>query len=275
MDEPGLRARLVRVPVPSTGVMRRILPLLAVAACPLAVLACDDGGGADPIASGTVAIGSLVAAPASSAPSSTESTESTDSTDSTDSPDSTDSTETTDAERATTTTAPPTRLAEDLADLFAGTPAAAPPSDAVVDDTERLRIAVPTAWTDRRTAPSPLADGVEAPSLTAALDQTKFLDGYGAPGLTAVVVAARPAAALDAYAFADCDDGGRTPFRTARLSGLYEVWRECGETATSIVTVAVRPTGSDETVLLLAQVLAPSDLAALDQALATLQLRPA
>ena len=272
MDEPGLRARLVCVPVPSTGVMRRILPLLAVAACPLAVLACDDGGGADPIASGTVAIGSLVATPASSAPSSTESSDSTESTDPTDSTEPTDST---DAERATTTTAPPTRLADDLADLFAGTPAADPPSDAVVDDTERLRIAVPTAWTDRRTAPSPLADGAEAPSLTAALDQTKFLDGYGAPGLTAVVVAARPAAALDAYAFGDCDDGGRTPFRTARLSGLYEVWRECGETATSIVTVAVRPTGSDETVLLLAQVLAPSDLAALDQALATLQLRPA
>ena len=53
------------------------------------------------------------------------------------------------------------------------------------------------------------------------------------------------------------------------------MWRDCGETATSIVTVAVRPTGGDETVLLLAQVLAPSDLAALDQALATLQLRPA
>ena len=213
-----------------------------------------------------MAIGSLVAAPASSAPSSTESTDSTEPTDPTDS---------TDAERATTTTAPPTRLADDLADLFPGTQAAAPPSDAVIDDTERLRIAVPTAWSDRRTAPSPVADGAEAPSLTAALDQTKFLDGYGAPGLTAVVVAARPAAALDAYAFADCDDSGRTPFRTARLSGLYEVWRECGETATSIVTVAVRPTDGDETVLLLAQVLAPSDLAALDQALATLQLRPA
>ena len=123
-------------------------------------------------------------------------------------------------------------------------------------------------------APSPLADGAAAPSLDRGADQTKFLDGYGAPGLTAVVVDATPAAAFDAYAFADCDDGGRTPFRTDRLSGLYEVWRECGETATSIVTVAVRPTRGDETVLLLAQVLAPSDLAALDQALATLAAAP-
>jgi hypothetical protein len=40
------------------------------------------------------------------------------------------------------------------------------------------------------------------------------------------------------------------------------------------VTVAVRPARSDETVLMLAQVLTPSDLAALDHALATLQLSP-
>jgi hypothetical protein len=137
-----------------------------------------------------------------------------------------------------------------------------------------LRLEVPEAWSDRRTSPSPLTEGAEAPALAAAADQTKFLDGYGSPGLTAVVVDAAPSAALDAYGFADCDGGGRTRFRTDRLTGVYEVWRDCRETATSIVTVAVRPARSDETVLLLAQVLTPSDLAALDHALATLQLSP-
>jgi hypothetical protein len=254
--------------------MGRILPLLVVAACPLALLACDDSGGADPIGSGTVAVATLdeasVPPPSTDAPASTEPTDSTESTDSTER-----AAPSTDAERATTTTAPPTRLADDLADLFAGKQADAPASGVVVDDTGRLRMEVPSAWADRRTSPSPLTEGAAVPSLTAAVDQTKFLDGYGAPGLTAVVVDSTPVAALDAYTFADCDDGGRTPFRTARLSGMYEVWRGCGETATSIVTVAVRPTRGDETVLLLAQVLTPSDLAALDQALATLQLRPA
>jgi hypothetical protein len=244
-----------------------------VAACPLAVLACDDGGGgADPIGSGTVAIATLDEA--SAAPSSTATTEPPETTDPSESTDSTERVAPS-TERVTTTTAPPTRLADDLADLFAGKQAAAPPSGVIADDTGRLRLEVPDAWSDRRTAPSPLTEGAEVPSLTAAVDQTKFLDGYGAPGLTAVVVDSAPAAALDAYAFADCEDGGRTPLRTARLSGLYQVWRGCGETATSIVTAAVRPTGADETVLLLAQVLAPSDLAALDQALATMQLRPA
>ncbi len=254
--------------------MRRNLPLLVAAALPLALLAlpaCDDGGGADPIGSGTVGLGTLAEPTATSPDTTTESTEPTDSTDVTESTGSAS----TDTERATTTTAPPTRLADDLADLFAGKRADAPPSDVVADDTDRLRLEVPEAWSDRRTTPSPLTEGAEVPSLTAAVDQTKFLDGYGAPGLTAVVVDSSPSAALDAYAFADCEDGGRMPLRTARMTGLYEVWRGCGETATSIVTVAVRPTRSAETVLLLAQVLAPSDLAALDQALATLQLRPA
>jgi len=247
--------------------MRRIVPLLAVAACPLALLACDDGA-APSSGSVTVAVGALVEATAPD--SSTASTEA--------APASTDSVAeraSTSTDRVTTTTAPPTLLADALADLFDATGADAPPSGLVVDDTGRLRTEVPDAWSDRRTAPSPLTEGAEVPSLTAAVDQTKFLDGYGAAGLTAVVVDAMPADALDAYAFADCVDGGRAPFRTARWSGLYDVWRDCRETATSIVTVAVRPTGGDETVLLLAQVLTPSDLAALDHALATLQLRPA
>jgi hypothetical protein len=245
--------------------MRRIVPLLAVAACPLAMLACDDGTTA-PTGSATVAVGTLAEATA------TVSTEAEEAAASTDSVAERGSTST---DRASTTSAAPTKLADALADLFDAKRAEAPASDVVVDDTDRLRIEVPESWSDRRTAPSPLAEGAQVPSLAAAADQTKFLDGYGAAGLTAVVVDAPPADALDAYTFVDCDDGGRTPFRTAHLTGLYEVWRDCRETATSIVTVAVRPTRSDETVLVLAQVLAPSDLAALDHALATLQLRPA
>jgi hypothetical protein len=243
--------------------MRRIVPLLAVAACTAPLLGCDDGAAA-PRGSTTVAVGTL----AKRAPASDPSVASTGTVAESDPSTSSDAT------RAPTTTAAPTRLGDALADLFDGETAAAPPNDVVVDDTKRLRLEVPQAWSDRRTAPSPLTEGVEAPSVAAAADQTKFLDGYGAPGLTAVVVDAAPAAALDAYAFADCADGGRTPFRTARLTGLYQVWRDCRETPTSIVTVAVRPARSDETVLLLAQVLTPADLAALDQALATLRLSP-
>ena len=66
-----------------------------------------------------------------------------------------------------------------------------------------------------------------------------------------------------------------TPFRTARVIGA--VRGVAGVRRHGDVDRHRRgaPDRGDETVLLLAQVLAPSDLAALDQALATLQLRPA
>jgi len=254
--------------LPNTLTLSRIfiVPLLVVAACPLAVPACDDGTAAP---AGSVTVGTRTDRAVASPTTAGESAASTGSTDSVAEHEPASS----DAERTTTTSAAASRLGDALADLFDGQRADAPPSDVVVDDTGRLRVEVPEQWSDRRT--SPLTEGAEVPALTAAADQTKFLDGYGAPGLTAVVVGATPADALNAYTFADCDDGGRTPLRAPRLTGLYGVWRDCGETATSIVTVAVRPQGNDETVLLLAQVLTPSDLAALDRALATLQLRPA
>jgi hypothetical protein len=133
---------------------------------------------------------------------------------------------------------------------------------------------VPRAWTDRRTEPAVLADGSETPSLSAAPDLTSFLDGYDAPGLTAVVVAEGPAAALEAYSFdEDCLNHRRGPYRDAGLEGRYEVWESCGGTLNDIVTIAVRPAGAGESVLLLVQLVGPEDLVALDAAVASLDLR--
>ena len=176
-------------------------------------------------------------------------------------------------QESTTTTVAPVVLAATLADLVGGGVGEAPPAEIVTDGTGRLRMAVPTAWSDRRTDPAPLPGGAEAPSIAASGDQTAFLDGYDEPGLTAVVVDAAPADALDAYAFDDCTSDGRRPFVADRLQGSYEAWRDCAGTGSSIVTVAVRPAGADGTVLVLAQVAAPADLAAVDGALATLRLR--
>jgi hypothetical protein len=233
--------------------MRRIAPLLLVAAVPLApmLVACDDGA-APPAGGGTVAVGSLPEAlpVPSSAPPPTGSV---------------------DTSVPPTTTPASTVLATELAGLVGGEPAPAPPTDVMVDDTGRLRLAVPEQWSDRRTNPSPLADGEEAPYVAAAPDQAAFLDGFGEPGLTAVVLTTPPAQALDAYSFADCTSEGRRPYRSERLTGVYEAWRDCGERRSAIVTAAVRQ-GSGDTVLVLAQVVDPSDLAALDAALASLRV---
>jgi hypothetical protein len=237
--------------------MRRILPLLVVAA----LTGCDHGSSGT--ASSTIALGPLPSTlPEESAPSST--------TDEGTAPDTTAS-GTTGSTAATTASAPPTVFADVLADLVGGRATAAP-SDTVVDDTGRLRLAVPRSWSDRRTAPSPLREGEEAPYVAAAPDQTRFFDGYGEPGLTAVVVDRPPEEALGAYRFDDCANEGRHPFTGTRLAGEYEVWRDCGETGSAIVTVAVRQGRTPGTALLLAQVVEPADLAALDHALATLRV---
>ncbi len=237
--------------------MRRIVTLLVVAACPLAVTGCDRGS--SPTTS-TVAVGTLPSElPGATAPAST--------TDETP-PATTDAT----ATAPTTKTGPPTVFADVLADLVPGRPADAPPSDTVVDDTGRLRMAVPRSWSDRRTTPSPLSEGKAAPYIAAAPDQTRFFDGYGQPGLTAVVVDNPPDESLGAYRFDDCTAERRIAYTNERLAGEYEVWRDCGDTGTAIVTVAVRQGRTPGTVLLLAQITEPADLAALDHTLATLRL---
>lgn len=168
----------------------------------------------------------------------------------------------------------PTRFVEVLAGLVEDEIPTEVPSTTLRDETGRLRVTVPRGWTDRRTEPALLADGSETPSLGASPDLTSFLDGYDTPGLTALVVADEPAAALDAYAFdEDCQNRRRGPYRGDRGDGRYEVWASCGGTVNDIVTIAVRPDAADETVLLLVQIVGPQDLLALDTALASLDLR--
>ena len=237
--------------------MRRVLTLLVVAACPLAAAGCD---GSSSTTTSTVAVGPLPSElPGATTPASTTA----------------DSAPATAPPRTTgpaTTAGPATVFADRLADLVRDGPAAAPPSDTVTDDTGRLRMAVPRRWSDRRTTPSPLREGEDAPYIAAAPDQARFFDGYGEPGMTAVVVDSSPHEALGAYRFDDCNVDGPSRYTSARLAGEYEVWRDCDETGSAIVTVAVRQGRTPGTVLLLAQITEPVDLAALDHALATLRL---
>jgi hypothetical protein len=237
--------------------MRRILPLLVVAVCPLAVSGCDRGSST---ATSTVTVGPLP----SELPGATSPAHTTD--------DTVPATAEPDTTSSTTSAGPPTVFADELADLVRGAPSAPPPSETVTDDTGRLRMAVPRNWSDRRTTPSPLREGEDAPYIAAAPDQARFFDGYGEPGITAVVVDRSPRDALGAYRFDDCAVDGPSRYTSARLAGEYEVWRDCGETGSAIVTVAVRQGRTPGTVLLLAQIVEPADLAALDHALATLRL---
>ena len=173
------------------------------------------------------------------------------------------STTTTDPPAPTTTTVPaPTVLATSLAALFDGATAPAPPMGPIADDSGRLQMLVPADWSDRRTTPS----------VAASTDLVAFLDGYDAPGTTAVVVDESPVEALEAYDFGeDCEPVGQGSYEIERLAGEYRAWRRCGGTGTSIVAVAAETDGGD-TVVVLAQLLGPADLAALDATLASIDV---
>jgi hypothetical protein len=272
--------------------MRRIAPLAAVLAVPLmaTVVGCDDTAPST-ASRETIALGTLPPALATAPPTSGTAPEP--------APQATDATTTTDrqaperpdatsddgagsgagpSDEPTSSTDPgsaPTRFVTELDGLVEDDAPTRLATSTLRDDTGRLGVDVPRDWSDHRTAPSRLADGGETPSLAAAPALTSFLDGFDAPGLTALVVGDEPGEALDAYAFAeDCTDGRAGAYRGDDAEGRYEVWESCGGTINDIVTVAVRPADADETVLLLVQVVTAADLAALDAALESLELRP-
>jgi hypothetical protein len=265
--------------------MRLIVPLTALAVIPLAALAvgCDDG--APPVVSReTIAVGTLPAElPTTSAGTAVGTTVDTEPDDPTTTDDPTpttsrdagDPTAPTDPAPTTPGSQPAieTRFVEVLDGLVEGDIPPRVETTTLRDDTGRLRIAVPEDWSDHRTEPSRLPAGGETPSLAASPDLTSFLDGYDTPGLTALVVDADPQDALGAYTFAgDCSSGRRGDYVGDGSAGRWEVWESCGGTFDDIVTLAVRPTGADETVLLLVQLVDPADLAALDAAVASLSL---
>ncbi|MET0144803.1 MAG: hypothetical protein ABW328_08475 [Ilumatobacteraceae bacterium] len=249
--------------------MSRNLPPAVAVAFALAVgtvAGCSTAGGSgasDASGSATVATvavgGVLEAFPTTAVPSTSERATST------------SSTSTTSTTSTTTTVPPPVRLRDTLASLVDGVVVAdAPPVQRLVDDTGRLAMDVPEAWADRSTSTGRTAEGAPAPYLAASPDMREFLDGYDVPGITAVALSADDdvQAVLDSYQFGDdCRSGSSRPYEGAAMTGEWRVFRDCGGTANDIVTVVVEPDGASGTVLVLAQIVGPEDLAAMEVAL--------
>jgi serine protease Do len=148
--------------------------------------------------------------------------------------------------------------------------AAAPAYDyeTVVDDTNQIQVAVPTAWTDRTTAPSD-KDGVQVPRIAASTAMDGFINGFTAPG---VLFAKLPATAdLDAelaqYGFPnDCTDGGITDYSDPVFTGKYQVWQDCAGTTNDVVTLVAVPADASYLVVIQAQIATDADLDALQKA---------
>jgi len=157
-----------------------------------------------------------------------------------------------------------------------GEEAAAAPAyefESLTDDTGRIYMDVPTAWTSRSTSPVLLEDGVtQAPNVAASTNLEGFINGWTDPGVLFTAFPARTDvdAALAEYGFTgDCTDSGITDYSDAVFTGKYQVWSDCAGTTTDVVTLVALPADQSYLALIQAQIVTDADLVALDQAFRT------
>ena len=162
-------------------------------------------------------------------------------------------------------------FAEEVGDEVGDDSGAAAPAydyETVVDDTNQIQVALPTAWTERNTAPSD-KDGVQVPYIAASTSLDGFINGFTAPGL---LFAKLPATAdlnaeLAQYGFPDdCTDGGITDYSDPVFTGKYQVWQDCAGTTNDVVTLVAVPADSSYLAVIQAQIATDADLDALQHA---------
>ena len=162
-------------------------------------------------------------------------------------------------------------FAEEVGDEVGDDSGAAAPAydyESVTDDTNQIHVAVPTAWTDRTTAPFD-KDGVQVPYIAASTDMDGFINGFTAPG---VLFAKLPAttdlnAELATYGFPGvCTDGGITDYSDPVFTGKYQVWQDCDGTTNDVVTLVAVPADASYLAVIQAQIATDADLDALQHA---------
>ncbi|MCA9995021.1 MAG: trypsin-like peptidase domain-containing protein [Anaerolineales bacterium] len=140
----------------------------------------------------------------------------------------------------------------------------------VTDDTNMLRIEIPTEWSDVSTT-SPGSDSIFDASILATTNFDE--EAYLAPSVffavsTAAIDTYTEEAILDELDFSDdCTYEGRKPYQDVLYTGFFDVWGNCGtEDATQIVLSAT-PENRDFIALVVVHILSPRDLEALEHIL--------
>lgn len=198
------------------------------------VLSGDDGAGP----------GTTIAATTSTAPSTT--TTLTPSTTTTSQPPTTTSTSTTTTSTTTTstttttTTQPTTTTETPTTSLPPGDPY--PEYVEVTDDSGRITLEVPVAWSDTLGSPWE-RDGEEiGVALSASPDRDAFYDSWGMPGvfIGASSLMGTITEYLDSNLFdASCTYAGRSDYEDPLYTGLLDTWVDCGDEGSVFEILAV------------------------------------
>jgi hypothetical protein len=178
--------------------------------------------------------------------------------------------------------ATPTVLAGEPAVEVATTTTAAPftlPAgyQVLVDDTDRIQIAVPPTWTDIDTTALDV-DGAVVPAISAATDLEVWDDTFDAPGVlyAAFPYTADPQTLVDRYALTSgCATTTTVPYSDGVFSGLWGQWAECGLTKLAEWHLIVAsPVGQEFTALVVTQLTGPQDQEAFDVVRETFNVTP-
>ncbi|MCB2222757.1 MAG: right-handed parallel beta-helix repeat-containing protein [Actinobacteria bacterium] len=141
----------------------------------------------------------------------------------------------------------------------------------VEDETGRILIGLPTAWSEHRSGPFSQDGGVYGFSLTASADVDAFISGHDTPGLfigAATDLDIGVEEWLDQYDLSDaCTFDTRSSYDTQSYSGLMDRWIDCGGTGAVLEILIAEPGDADGIVILQMRSLTQADRVALSRAL--------
>jgi hypothetical protein len=147
----------------------------------------------------------------------------------------------------------------------------------LVDDTNRITVAVPSTWTDVTTSPANV-DGAVVPSINAATDLDVWRQTFDAPGLqyAAFPFTADPQTLIDRYGLTQgCTTDNVVPYADGVFTGSWGRWTGCGATGEAEWHLIVAsPADQAFTAAVIVQMTGPRDQQAFDVALETFNTTP-
>ncbi len=146
----------------------------------------------------------------------------------------------------------------------------------VEDDTGTISVTVPTAWADVDGSSTDLGDGAASPSVVASPNIAEYHNSWTTPGLdflaSPTLTQFSTSEMLDMVAPPDCTSQGRDAYDDGFFVGEFELFTDCGGTATQYIVVASTSADGAYGVLVAVQVVTDADLEALDNVLASFNI---
>lgn len=143
----------------------------------------------------------------------------------------------------------------------------------ISDDTGRLSVEVPTAWSDVVGSSWSMDDETVGIAVSAAPDRDAFLNTWTTPGVffgasEILITRMNEDQMLDDFTFNNsCTYDGREDYSDGLYTGRYDLWSDCGGEDTVFIVISATPEDRSLLILVMIQIIDDNDLDALDHIL--------